>query len=236
MDRSQGIILRSRSDWFGLVEVFKLNTPISIVGFGDQARVLYEILQLNNQVSLICCFVNMDQNSAFHKKQWRGIPVLSSLAEFLCSEWCRNSRFIVALGNPIRRSELFTELISKGHEPISIIHPNAIISSDATIGNGCMLSALSYVGVNAEIGSDVILNTHASVDHDCVIGSHVNISPGATLCGRVIVGDYSFIGAGAVIADEIQVGKRSIVAAGAVVVNDVMDGLTVMGVPAMAKK
>jgi len=111
------------------------------------------------------------------------------------------------------------------------IHPSAIISEYASVGEGSVVMQGAIIQSCTTVGKHCIVNTAASVDHDCVIEDFVHISPHATLCGGVSVGEGSQVGAGAVVIPGIRIGRWSLVAAGAVVLRDVPDNVIVMGNP-----
>ena len=116
------------------------------------------------------------------------------------------------------------------------IHPSAIISEHASLGEGTVVMQGSVIQSSVSIGKHCIINTTASVDHDCLLKDYVHISPNATLCGAVSVGEGSQVGAGAVVIPGIKIGKWSLVAAGAVVMKDVPDNVLVLGNPARVVK
>lgn len=139
------------------------------------------------------------------------------------------SPFIISIGsNKIRKQVAERLQASYG----KAIHPSAILSPTAKIGDGTVVMQGSIIQADANVGKHCIINTGASVDHECVIGDYVHVSPHATLCGNVHVGEGTWIGAGSVIIPGVKIGKWSVIGAGAVVVRDVPDGVTMVGVPA----
>ena len=116
------------------------------------------------------------------------------------------------------------------------IHPSAIISNHASLGEGTVVMQGAVIQSCVSIGKHCIINTTASVDHDCLLEDYVHISPNATLCGAVSVGEGSQVGAGAVVIPGIKIGKWSLVAAGAVVMKNVPDNVLVLGNPARVVK
>ncbi|MBL1274653.1 MAG: hypothetical protein COB30_001045 [Ectothiorhodospiraceae bacterium] len=80
------------------------------------------------------------------------------------------------------------------------------------------------------------MNTAATLDHDNCLGVGVHISPGVHLAGNVGIGDRSWVGIGASVIQGCDIGHDVIVGAGAVVTKDIIDGLTVVGVPAQELK
>lgn len=136
---------------------------------------------------------------------------------------------IVAIGNNMIRKKVVTKT---RHAFGNAIHRSALVSTRASIGNGCMILQRSIVQASASIGSHVILNTGCQIDHDCRIDDFVHIGPGACLCGVVTVGEGTLVGASAVIVPGIHVGKWVTIGAGSVVIRDIPDGSRVAGIPA----
>lgn len=112
------------------------------------------------------------------------------------------------------------------------IHPSAVISPSATIGEGTVIMPAVVINSDAWIGKHCIINTKASVDHECHIGDFVHIAPGATLSGNVEVGECSWIGVGACVKQGIKIGRNCMIGAGSVVVKDIPDNFTAYGNPA----
>jgi len=146
-----------------------------------------------------------------------------------------NEELIISVGLNHIRKKIVEKL--PGHIRYgNAIHPSAIISEHAIIGNGTVVMQGVVIQSSVSIGNHCIINTSASVDHDCLIEDYVHISPNATLCGAVSVGEGSQVGAGAVVIPGIKIGKWSLVAAGAVVLQDVPDNVLVVGNPAAVVK
>jgi len=113
-----------------------------------------------------------------------------------------------------------------------LIHPSAVVSQGALIGDGSQILALANVAAGVKLGEACIINHNASVDHECHLGDGVHLAPSATLCGCVTVGDNVFIGAGAIVLPRLNIGHGSTIGAGSVVTRDVPSGVTVVGNPA----
>lgn len=135
---------------------------------------------------------------------------------------------IISIGNNAIRKRVAQKLDCDFGKAI---HPDAIVDSRATIGNGTVVMANAVINSCAVIGDHCIVNTKASIDHDCKIGDFVHVSPGATLCGGIEIGDGSQIGAGAVIIPNLRIGKNVTIGAGATIIGDIPDGAVVVGNP-----
>ena len=115
------------------------------------------------------------------------------------------------------------------------IHPTAVVSPSAKIGEGTVVMAGAIINADAVIGKHCIVNTGASIDHECVVGDYCHIAPHATLCGQVHVGKGTLIGVGASVIPCKHIGCWCTVGAGASVVSDIENDTTMVGVPARKK-
>lgn len=116
------------------------------------------------------------------------------------------------------------------------VHPAAVVSPSARIGEGTVVMAGAVINAGAVVGRHCIVNTGASIDHDCVVADFCHIAPHAALCGGVHVGEETLIGVGASVIPCINIGRRCTVGAGATVINHIKDDMTVVGTPAKCLK
>ena len=114
----------------------------------------------------------------------------------------------------------------------SVIHPSAVLSSTASLGQGSVVFAGAVLNTGARVGAHAIINTGAIIEHDVLLGDHVQVSPRAVLGGGVRVGTGAYIGIGAVIRDHVTIGDGAVVGMGAVVTKDVPAGMLAVGHPA----
>ena len=147
------------------------------------------------------------------------------------------SPMIVSIGVNKIRKIVVDRLVAKANEdghPLEFataIHPSAIISPSAKIGEGTVIMAGAVINADAVIGKHCIVNTGATVDHDCVIGDYCHIAPGANVSGGTHIGEGTWIGVGACVIQCLNIGKWSFIGAGSVVVKDVSDGVVAYGNP-----
>lgn len=191
-----------------------------LFGASGHAKVILDILKANDQPidGLI------DDNPAV--QQLMGYPVEHGKTEGI-------SPLIISIGsNRIRK--LITQKVHATYG--TAVHPTAILSPYATLGEGTVVMQGAIIQSCATIGKHCIINTGASVDHECQLADFVHISPHCTLCGNVTVGEGTWVGAGAVVIPGIKIGKWSIIGAGAVVTHDIPDGVVAVGNPCKIKK
>ena len=143
------------------------------------------------------------------------------------------SPIIVSIGVNAIRKKIVEKLTG---EFGTAIHPSAIVSPSAKIGEGTVVMAGAIINSDAVIGKHCIINTGASVDHECVVGDYCHIAPHATLCGQVHVDEGSMVGVGACVIPCKNIGSWCTIGAGAAVVKDIPDGATAVGVPAKVIK
>lgn len=175
-----------------------------------------------------------DPDPALKGRTVLGVPVLGD--DGILDSYPPESTLLVnAIGSTesmAARQAVYERLKSRGYRFLSVLHPSAVVSRSAILGEGVQVMAGVVVQAGARVGDNTILNTRASVDHDCEVGKHCHIAPGVSLSGAVAVGDGTHIGVGACVTQGVQIGAGCLVAAGAAVVAGVGDGLRVGGVPA----
>lgn len=150
---------------------------------------------------------------------------------FLETHMDKEIPLVFGIGHNLTRAKLFTKVKQCGFHLISLIHPSAVVSPDATIGEGTVIMPQVVVNANAVIAEGAILNTGSIVEHECCIGKFVHISPNVALAGNVTVGDFTHIGIGSNVIQGIIIGHNSIIGAGSVVVKNIRDFTKAFGIP-----
>lgn len=207
-----------------------MNLPVIILGGGGHAKVLIEALRTAN----IIIVGITDADPAKQGTTLMEVAVLGddSIVRQHAPGAVRLVNGLGSVSRPAPRAALFEAFTSEGFSFATVIHPRAVVASDATIAEGAQIMAGAVIQPGARIGRNSIVNTGAIVDHDCMIGDHAHLSPGAVLSGGVRIGNNTHVGTGATVIQGITIGTGCLVAAGAVVISNVPDGATVMGVPA----
>ncbi|MCM3590175.1 acetyltransferase [Brevibacillus borstelensis] len=200
---------------------------IIVLGGGGHARVLIEMLLLLKMD--VIGFTDKNQS-----QEISGVPYIGQ--DDVILSYQPTEIFLIngigSVGDQLKRKQLFLYFKSRGYSFASVVHPSAVISSSAILGEGIQVMAGAVLQTGVRIGDNCIINTRASIDHDSQIGCHVHIAPGATLSGGVQVAAEAHIGAGSVVIQNIRIGTKCIVGAGAVVVKNIPDLVRVAGVPA----
>ena len=143
------------------------------------------------------------------------------------------SPIIVSVGvNCVRK--MIVERITVGNPTIEFataIHPSAIVSPSAKIGEGTVVMAGVVINADAKIGKHCIVNTGTSIDHECVVENYCHIAPGVNISGDTHVGEGTWVGVGSCVMQGIKIGKNCMIGAGSVVVRDIPDGVVAYGNP-----
>lgn len=199
---------------------------LAILGASGHGKVVADAAELSGWDEVV--FFDDAWPSIKNNSVW---AVLGNTADLLASI-SEFSGVAIAIGNNSVRLEKLNLLRNKGAVLPAIIHPQAVISRYAKIGEGSVVCAGVIVNADTQVGAGAILNTGCSIDHDCILAEAVHISPGARLAGGAKVGSCAWVGIGAVVRQLITIGAYSVVGAGAAVVKDVPESTTVVGVPA----
>lgn len=139
---------------------------------------------------------------------------------------------VVGLGQNTLRQRIGAQVRTLGFVLPTIVHPSALISPSAQLGDGAVVMARAVVGTEAAIGDLTIVNTGAVLDHDNRLAAAAHVAPGCALAGNVLVGERALIGVGSAVRPGTRIGADAIVGAGSAVVSDVPDGVLVGGAPA----
>ena len=143
---------------------------------------------------------------------------------------------VVAIGNSRARERAVGEAEALGCLFAALLHPSVQYDRDTVhAGDGTIICAGTIIPVNVTIGRHVIINKDCTIGHDSVIEDYVTISPGCHLGGYTTIRRSAFMGIGAVTIERVSIGAGAVVGAGAVIIRDVPDGVTAVGVPAMAR-
>lgn len=201
-------------------------------GSAGHAKVLWEIVGLRGGV-VVAIFDNNEVKPALPN-----VPLYVGESEFL--HWInqqdhpREVAGLVAIGGSRGLDRLYIQALFRqtGLTIPVLVHPSAVVSLTASLGEGSQILALANVAADTRMGEACIINHRASVDHECELGNGVHVAPGATLCGCVAVADNVFIGANSVVLPRVSIGAGSIIGAGSVVTHNIPSGVVVIGNPA----
>lgn len=199
-----------------------------IIGAGDCGReMLCWIKRLNSTEWKIGGFLDDNPNALYgyncsHK-------IIGEICTYVPQE---NDLLVCSITSPRIRNKICTNLLSKGAQFITLIHPNAFILDDTKIGIGCVICPNVCISIGTSIEDFVYLNVSSVIGHDCIIGKGSVVNAGSCITGKVKMSEGVFVGTHATIIPGVQVGEYATIGAGSVVIKNVDSNVTVMGVPA----
>lgn len=200
-----------------------------VIGAGGHAKVVIDVARAAgwNPVAALD-----PMGSGHHCAE---VPVVGDddMAEQLFGEGLRLA--VVAIGANRLRARLGDRLQALGFQCPAIVHPSAIISPYACVGDGSVVMPGAIINSGAQVGSFAIINTGAIVEHDCRVGNGAHVAPRAVMGGNVDIGDLVLFGIGSVARPETMIEQGATVGAGSVVVSRIEAGQTVVGAPARPK-
>jgi sugar O-acyltransferase (sialic acid O-acetyltransferase NeuD family) len=200
------------------------NKPVILLGAGGHAKVLLDVLRLEQQVLLGLVTPDLEKGS-----KHLGLEVLGD-DEILKKYNHSDIELVNGIGSlPFQklRWSVSDKVRSWGFTLSKVIHPSAIISADVMLDEGVQVMTGCVIQPGCSIGRDTIINTGSTIDHDCEIGGNTHIAPGCVLSGGVNVGESAHIGTGSRIIQDIKVGEGAVVAAGTTLYKDVEAGMLI---------
>jgi UDP-perosamine 4-acetyltransferase len=202
---------------------------VVIIGGGGHAKVVIESLRAAGET--VTAIVDADPTP----REVLGVPVVG---DDLALQGLREqglSKLFVAVGDNRLRETLGRKARELGFALVNAIHPSAILSASARVGEGVAVMAGAVINADSHVGDLAIINTGAVVDHDGRLGVACHVGPASALAGGVSIGDRAFLGVGVRVIPGVTIGADTIVGAGGVVVRDLPDAVLAIGAPAKIK-
>lgn len=157
------------------------------------------------------------------------VPRLGPVSDYAPSP---GDRFIVAVGKPSSKRRLVEMLSGRGAEFATLIHPTAVVTRTATLGEGVIMTPFTMANPSAVLERFVTLISFSGLGHDARAGEFTTISSHVDVTGFAQLGAEVFVASGARILPGVKVGDGATIGAGAVVIRRVKPGATVYTEPA----
>lgn len=142
-------------------------------------------------------------------------------------------RFILGVGEPTVRNELFQKIRNWGGEPAKCISPYTKISSlNTEIGNGSCITGEVVIAGNVKTGICCLMYHFTFIAHDTHIGDFVQMAAGTKVMGRCEIGDFVMIGPNTTVNPGVRIGKNTQIGSGSVVTKDLPENCIAFGSPA----
>lgn len=202
---------------------------ILLLGCGEHARMVIDNIEDMGCYSIFGLVTNSDEELG---KKFCGYDVigLDKDIDLILKENQDIVGYFLGIGN-MKVRKIMSEKLDRKYKAVNIIHPAALISKHATIGNGNIFEAYTKVANGVQIGSHCIVNSFSAINHDQIIENNVLIAGNVSMAGKKI-GENTIIADGASIGFKKNVGKNCIIGDGAVVTKDIPDFSIAYGNPA----
>lgn len=132
------------------------------------------------------------------------VPVLGKVADLAQWHGVADCAF-VAIGNNAFRQRVSARLRAAGFSLVTVLHPRAIVSPTAVIGEGSAIMAGAIVGTEARLGEGVIVNCAAVVDHHCRVGDFGHLGVNAAMAGGSVLGTAAWMQAGSALGYGVEI-------------------------------
>lgn len=207
---------------------------IIIGGYGNGTVVLSTIEDINKVTPTwdVLGFLN-----DFETGDINGYPVLGKVDNKTVNKYIEDENvfFFYALISLKLNYKYLNKLLSlkiPKQRFATIIHPTAVISKFAQIGNGTCIQPFVSVGPNVKIGNHVQIFAQVLVGHGAELSNYSYVANNACIGADVKLLEGAYLGTNATTLERIMLGKWSITGIGAVVIKDVPDYTKVVGNPA----
>lgn len=195
--------------------------PVIIIGTGSFAELLYFYLKEYSGVTVIAFSINA-KYMKMGENTFCGLPIVpfEKIEENYPSH---NYDVMLGIGyskmNTVRE-KLFQDSKAKGYFIASFVHPTAIISKDAVLGEGNIIMEGSIIQPFVNIGHANQIWCHVTIAHNNKIGNYNVMAGRASTAGYSIIGNNCFIGNNSTISDHVTIADFSLVGAAALVKRD----------------
>jgi sugar O-acyltransferase (sialic acid O-acetyltransferase NeuD family) len=204
---------------------------IFVFGASDHARVIIDIIELVGKYKIVGLF------DSYKPKGYRvaGYEVLGDESDLVevSQRWGLRQGIIGVGDNATRRRLGYTLRAAIPEiEFVTAVHPSATLSRSVNLGQGVLVMARCYVGLDTEVGEGAVIATNSIFEHDGVMGEYCTLGAGTTTGGHVTLGEGTAVCLGCTIIHGMRVGKNTVIGSGSIVINDIPSDVVAYGSPA----
>ena len=189
-------------------------------------------INLNGPAPRYSCIGFLDDSDDAQHKSFYGIKVIGKLGD---ASKFKDAYFVNGIGSPNnfwKKKEIIEKAAISLDRFETIIHPSAVVSKLAVIGNGTVIFQNVVITSNVKVGSHVIILPNSVISHDDVIGDYTCIAGGVCISGGVTVGSHCYLGTNSSFIGNITIGNNSMIGMGSTVLKDVEANSMMVGNPA----
>ena len=169
-----------------------------------------------------------DKNSKNHNSKLFGYPILNDEYDKISS---KVYAICSVMENKIRHKIINEEIINKGYNLASLIHPSVHLAKDFEYGEGLLVYPGVKISYGVNVGRGVYLNYNSMIGHNVTINDYTFVAPSVTINARCHIGNHCIIGSGTTLAPGLSVGNNSIIGLGSTLFGNVDDNTSVVDYP-----
>ncbi|MDR2398967.1 MAG: NeuD/PglB/VioB family sugar acetyltransferase [Endomicrobium sp.] len=142
-------------------------------------------------------------------------------------------KFVIAVGEPKLRKNLFDKVVCAGYSFATLVHPIVDIPIGVCLGQGVVICEQSVFTCDSIIVEEnVYIQSNVVIGHDIKISEHSVLSPFVCIGGFSVIGKCVYIGMFSAVKEKVKIGAYSIISMGSMVFSDVPESVVVFGNPA----
>ena len=201
---------------------------IYLIGVGNYTEVIIELAQDCGYEVKGLYHYNNDRTG----EKVMGIPIVDCTHN-LYAQNIKKKAFAVTMGDNKVRSEIANKIRSLGGLTPTLIHPKAIVSRSAEIGEGCFIHLNVKISTKCKLGNDCVIDFNSLVAHHAVLGNACYLSSIAMVGSYCVIGERVLFGMNALILPlRLTLGSDCIVGGKANVTKSFPNNCVLVGNPA----
>lgn len=200
---------------------------IIIIGCGAHAAELVDYIEYANQLenkNKLTILGLIDDSVLNYESYSYQYDYLGSIKEHIINP---NVFYLMGIAGMVARANILKRFKNENAKFISYIHPTALVSKSAVIGEGTVISHNVSIGPKAIIGNFNVINSRCTIGHDTSLGENNFLSPQIVTGGGVQMGNHNFLGTNSCVIPRMKLGNHNKIMAGMTIVNHVGDEETI---------
>jgi UDP-3-O-[3-hydroxymyristoyl] glucosamine N-acyltransferase len=178
----------------------QIATMLNGVVEGDQEVAVSGLSKIEEGTPGTLTFLANPKYASFIYETKASIAIVSK--DFVAEEALPSSLTIIRVDDAYASFAKLLEAYNQLSKPKPGVHPSAVISNTASIGDGVYIGAFVFVGENSKISDGVQLHPGTIVGDKVSIGSHSTLNAGVKVYADCQIGSHCTLHAGVVIGGD----------------------------------